>query len=306
MNKKFPLLTIGMPVYNGEKHLRQAVDSLLSQDYRNFDLLILDNSSEDGTKKICLHYARNDRRIRYYRNKKNLGPTYNFNRAFSLSSGKYFMWACHDDYWKQSYVRSCLNGFKQSKNIILVGSECQLIDSETEKLVFIDKGLSTLMIGPAQRFKRYKETIHSGTHIGGIFYGIYLRRTLQKAMPIKRVIAADQLLLAELALTGNFFTVSQPLMVKRYGGVSGSYAKTAQVIGVKNRFLISNPLMVRELLLQKIIFQSKKLKLPEKIRLACWSLGHYLKQTKLLYLGMRFNKFINQNLIKNKVFSALR
>lgn len=103
-----PLVSIGMPVYNGERYIRQALDSLLAQDYANFELIISDNVSTDGTQGICLEYAARDERIRYYRNETNLGALRNFNRVFELSSGKYFMWAAHDDVWNPAYVQEVL------------------------------------------------------------------------------------------------------------------------------------------------------------------------------------------------------
>jgi glycosyltransferase involved in cell wall biosynthesis len=88
-----PRLSIGMPVFNGEKYLKEALDSILAQTYSDFELLISDNASTDRTEQICREYAAKDRRIRYYRNEKNIGAPKNFNRVFELSSGKYFRWA---------------------------------------------------------------------------------------------------------------------------------------------------------------------------------------------------------------------
>src|SRR3989442_12666378 len=84
-------MSIGLPVYNGDKYLRLALDSLLAQDYENFELIICDNASEDVSADICAQYARQDPRIRFHRNKTNIGAARNFNRVFQLSSGKYFM-----------------------------------------------------------------------------------------------------------------------------------------------------------------------------------------------------------------------
>ncbi|MEM4134638.1 MAG: glycosyltransferase, partial [Candidatus Micrarchaeia archaeon] len=84
MNLRNPLVSIGMPVYNGERFIRQALDSLLAQDYENFELIISDNASEDKTPEICLEYAARDKRIRYYRNEKNMGAAWNFKRVFDL------------------------------------------------------------------------------------------------------------------------------------------------------------------------------------------------------------------------------
>ena len=96
-----------MPVYNGERFIREALDSLLAQTFTNFEIIISDNASTDETRQICLEYAVKDKRIRYYRNDVNIGLFANFNRVLNSASGRYFMWAAHDDRWESSFV-ACL------------------------------------------------------------------------------------------------------------------------------------------------------------------------------------------------------
>ena len=90
-NEKSPLVSIGLPVFNGEKSLAQALDALLDQDYSNLEIIISDNGSTDRTSEICEEFLKKDTRIKYYRSSENLGSNWNFNRVFELSSGKYFM-----------------------------------------------------------------------------------------------------------------------------------------------------------------------------------------------------------------------
>ena len=269
-------ISIGMPVYNGEKYVRQTLNSLLTQDYEDFELIISDNASTDRTQEICLEYAAGDKRIRYYRNERNMGAVWNFNRVFELSSGEYFMWASHDDYWKYCYLRSCLNVLSASESIVLAGTMCDSIEPETGRLIFTDDGLSTIGLCPTERFLRYKSTIHAGKHIGGIYSGIYKRSALRKAMPVKKIIANDHIVLAELCFQGEFVTVQERLMVKRWGGASVSHRSNAQALGICNWFFIKCPYFIREILFQRIIFNTDKLRLLEKIRLAFWSLHHYV------------------------------
>jgi glycosyltransferase involved in cell wall biosynthesis len=92
-----PLVSIAMPVYNGDRYICQALDSLLAQDCNNFELLISDNASTDSTAEICQEYAAQNPKIRYFRNSTNIGAISNFNQAFKLSTAKYFMWAERDD-----------------------------------------------------------------------------------------------------------------------------------------------------------------------------------------------------------------
>jgi len=276
MNNK-PLVSIGMPVYNGESFLHQALNSLLRQSCDNFELIISDNASTDNTRQICLEYSRQDPRIKYYRNKINMGGIWNFNRVFDLTSGEYFMWASYDDYWDPRYISLCIEGFGISNSVVLVGAICKYVDFSTEELIFIDQGLNTVGLSTYERFKKYKYTIHSGKHIGAIFFGIYKRSVLAKVMPLKKVLAIDHLLLAGLSLLGEFITVPEKLMLKRSGGCSRSLQGIAEAAHINNKLFIKFPYFVRELLLQKIIFTTSRLRFWEKITLAFWSFVHYLK-----------------------------
>jgi len=86
-----PLVSIGVPVFNGERFLSQTLQSLQDQDYGNLELIICDNGSTDQTPAICEEHQARDHRIRYYRNTTNLGAIQNFNRAFEIAGGRYFM-----------------------------------------------------------------------------------------------------------------------------------------------------------------------------------------------------------------------
>jgi glycosyltransferase involved in cell wall biosynthesis len=92
-NNHVPAISIGMPVYNGEKYIREALDSLLAQTFTDFELIISDNASTDSTSNICKEYAIRDSRIRYIRQHKNIGAIANFKFLLEQASGDFFMWA---------------------------------------------------------------------------------------------------------------------------------------------------------------------------------------------------------------------
>jgi|GEM_PF-199969 len=125
-----PSVSIGMPVYNGEIYIRQALNSLLAQDYPNFELIISDNASTDQTQEICQEYAANYPQIRYFRNGENLGSSKNFNRVFELAIGEYFMWAAHDDLWHPSYISKCVAKLQEHPQAVMCCSEVAFIDEE--------------------------------------------------------------------------------------------------------------------------------------------------------------------------------
>ena len=92
-----PKVSIGLPVYNGENYLEDAIISVIKQSYTDLELVISDNASTDRTHEICCDYASTDKRIHYSRNKNNLGAAPNYNKAWSQCTGKYFKWLAHDD-----------------------------------------------------------------------------------------------------------------------------------------------------------------------------------------------------------------
>jgi glycosyltransferase involved in cell wall biosynthesis len=102
-------VTIGMPVYNGERFLREAISCLLEQDHQEFELIISDNCSTDATESICKGFAQQDSRIIYHKNKVNLGALNNFNNLISMAQGDYFMWAASDDKHHPSFLSTMIN-----------------------------------------------------------------------------------------------------------------------------------------------------------------------------------------------------
>ncbi len=103
-----PKVSIGMPVYNGEKYIREALDSLLAQTFTDFELIISDNASTDATAAICQEYAARDSRLRYVRQSENRGPTANFQFVLAEAVADYFMWAAADDVWDAKYIETLL------------------------------------------------------------------------------------------------------------------------------------------------------------------------------------------------------
>jgi glycosyltransferase involved in cell wall biosynthesis len=128
METKTDLVSIGMPVYNGANYIKEALESLLSQDYGNFELIISDNASTDSTQSICLEYLEKDSRIKYFRNQVNEGGLANFNKVLELSSGKYFMWAAHDDLWEINYITELVKLMDSDPNNVLAFSCLKSID----------------------------------------------------------------------------------------------------------------------------------------------------------------------------------
>jgi glycosyltransferase involved in cell wall biosynthesis len=107
-NALVPVVSIGMPVYNGEKYISEALDSLLKQTFTDFELIISDNGSFDSTQAICEDYVRRDSRVRYFRQIANKGAVDNFRFVLDQAKSKLFMWAAHDDLWAPDYLKDAM------------------------------------------------------------------------------------------------------------------------------------------------------------------------------------------------------
>ena len=118
-NENQPLVSIGIPVYNGEERLSSALETVINQDYSNLEIIISDNASTDSTPKICENFARQDSRIKYFRSEVNHGSSWNFNRVFELSTGKYFTWAADDDLREESMIRECTSRMEKFPDSVL-------------------------------------------------------------------------------------------------------------------------------------------------------------------------------------------
>ncbi len=211
MSGNTPLVSIGMPLYNEEKYVSQALDSLLTQDFKDFQLVISDNASQDATQRICLDYVGRDSRIRYFRNEFNLGSTENFNRAFRLSSGKYFMWASGHDLWAPCFISRCVAILDADPSVILCYPRSRFINREgreqATKMSYTDtRNMNTLY--------RFNAVLWRLVCFSAI-YGVIRSKALKETRLARKVYGPDDLLLAELALIGSFAHVPELLFYLR-------------------------------------------------------------------------------------------
>ena len=202
-----------MPVYNGKKYLKEALDSILTQTYQDFELIICDNASTDRTQQICLDFAKKDSRIRYYRNKKNLGGPKNYNRVFELSSGKYFKWAAYDDVLAPEFLKKCINVL--NKDLSIVGCHCKTgrIDQNSHLLGYYNRGLLKNIDSPKPH-KRFRDLIGL-RYITTPFHGVYRRRLFARSQLHGSYVGADRNLVAELSLMGRIYEIPECLFFWR-------------------------------------------------------------------------------------------
>lgn len=214
MNQNQPLVSIGMPVYNGEHFLENALNSILAQTFEDFELIISDNGSTDGTEKICRNYAKRDPRIRYFRNQQNFGAGWNFDRVAELARGKYFKWACHDDLCSLEFLWQCLNVLEQDPKVVLAYPKTLIIDKQGEEIEKYEDRFHLQSPQPAERFKIYHHLVRYG-HQCHPFHGLIRRDVLVKLLPLGSYPSSDLILLGKLVLYGKFSEIPRYLFWKR-------------------------------------------------------------------------------------------
>jgi glycosyltransferase involved in cell wall biosynthesis len=211
LDQHAPLVTIGMPTYNGARFLAQSLDSLLSQDYPNWELVISDNCSTDGTEAIARAYAQRSDRVRYVRQEANLGYSANFNRVLALARGTHFMWAADHDLWGPGLVSRCVAALEADPTAVLAYPQSLLIDENGTVIEEMDDQID---LGHASALHRYKRLIWR-LHNCNMIYGVARREALVAAGGFPDVFGADHVVLARLVLQGPILTVGGHLYLRR-------------------------------------------------------------------------------------------
>lgn len=212
MKDSKPLVSIGMPVYNEEQYIAQALDSLLAQSFKDFELIISDNASTDGTWNILQDYAAQDPHIFLHRQSENRGGAANFQFVWDQVRGEYFMLAGGHDLWDKTFISRCTEILTNDPLVVLCYSQTMLVDLEGNELGIMSDRLDTRsVVDASQRFHRIIWELTWCNMVYGLIRSSALRKT-RLAMP---VIGADNLLLAELSLMGTFAQIPLPLFYRR-------------------------------------------------------------------------------------------
>lgn len=207
-----PSMSIGLPVFNGEKYLKAALDSILTQTFADFELIISDNASIDSTPQICRSYVEKDSRVRYYRNESNLGAPRNYNRTVRLSQGKYFKWAAADDIHAPEYLRRCVEVLDKDPSIVLCHSKTARID---EQGIIVGTYDHTMRLDSPKRQERFGDLISIMTNPCWPIFGVMRKEILAKTPLHGDYRGADANLLAELSLYGRLYEVPEYLFLRR-------------------------------------------------------------------------------------------
>jgi len=218
-----PLVTIGVPVYNGARFLSQALDSLLGQSTSHLELLISDNASTDDTEAICRAYAAKDARVRYFRQPINVGAPQNWTFVAKQARGKYFKWASGNDFCAPDMVEKCVAVMEADPGVVLCYGKTCLIDEETGRRDEYARDIPVMEDLPHERFRTVYRTLSLNNAQCGLIRADALRRTrYDRPYP-----GGDVVLMAELALQGRFVLLPDVLLYRRMGRRTFSSLLTA-------------------------------------------------------------------------------
>jgi glycosyltransferase involved in cell wall biosynthesis len=236
-------ITIGLPVYNGANYLAEAIDSILAQSCPDFDLLISDNASTDGTEEICRAYASKDGRIRYVRQPRNLGAAANYNLLALMNESPYFKWAAHDDLVAPGFLAACVDVLDRDPTVVLASPSSILIDEtgaplphSPERGGMVDRaGIcwpalperndDLTATDPSLRFQAVMLKVVMCVEI----FGVMRRSALMRTSLYGSFGGADKVLLAQMSLLGRFWLGPETLLFRRChtqqfsAQVSGAY-----------------------------------------------------------------------------------
>lgn len=207
-----PKVSIGLPVYNGEDYLPEALDSILAQTFPDFELVICDNASSDGTEEICRDYAARDSRIRYHRQSENIGGAANHNMAFDMARGQYFRWASHDDLLAPTLLERCVAVLDADPGCVLVHPATVLIDAEgRETECYIDL-IALDSEDPVARFARWMDPPHG---LCNPLFGLMRPEVVATTGLHGNYPSSDRVFLGEMALRGRCRIVKEGLFLRR-------------------------------------------------------------------------------------------
>jgi glycosyltransferase involved in cell wall biosynthesis len=228
-----PRLSVGLPVYNGQKYLAEAIDSLLGQSFEDFELIISDNASTDRTADICRRYAEQDRRVRYIRQPRNMGLSPNHNFVVEQARGEFFKWAACDDLYGRDLLLRCVEALDQHPHVVLAHSWTAAIDATGKVMHAYKYPLATDSPSAPERFRSYLfgssglfESPDAGSRrlvrMGndgivreGDEYGVVRTEVLREVAPHDSYHHEDMIVVTELLLRGPFYETPDWLYFRR-------------------------------------------------------------------------------------------
>ncbi|ESQ89440.1 glycosyltransferase family 2 protein [Asticcacaulis benevestitus] len=212
-----PRLTIGLIIYNGATSARTCIDSLLSQSFTDFELLIFDNGSTDGTSEICEEYASRDSRVRHVRHPETVPQSVNFRGVLMAAQTQYFMWAADDDVWGPKFAELCISELDRHPNAVACCTK--VIFRYPDGSERPARGTFPIRGNADHRVSTYLTNPRDSARL----YGVYRTAALQASYPEGiSMFAYDWLVVALSMLQGDHLEVDE-FQLLRSGHAPGKY-----------------------------------------------------------------------------------
>ena len=198
-----PRVSLGLPVYNGENYLGEAIDCLLAQTFKDFELIISDNASTDATQQICEDYAAKDSRIRYFRQPENMGAAANYDFAFHQAQANYFRWCTHDDLVGKDFLEACVAHLDAHPEAVgALPRDVREIDAQGDMIKPIEIVFGSTSKNGAERFAAYAPISRSPQSHCMPFFSLYRRSALAQTNLHGDYPCSDLVLISEMLLHG--------------------------------------------------------------------------------------------------------
>jgi glycosyltransferase involved in cell wall biosynthesis len=220
----YPLVSVGVPTYNGSAKIEKAVKSVLTQGYPNFELIISDNCSTDTTTEICIELAKKNKSIRYFRQSHNIGLMPNFEFVLSQASGDFFMWISDDDSLEPGIMQKYVDFLLENPRYSLVSGQIKYWVNQQPVLCEHDFNFEQNW-RVARLVNFYFKVVY-----GSIFYGL-MRKSTAEQIPLKNRIGDDWHFIASVAYLGKIKNLDCIGYHKKCGGLSGNFKKYGKALG---------------------------------------------------------------------------
>jgi glycosyltransferase involved in cell wall biosynthesis len=209
--RRTPVVSVGIPVYNGERYLRESIDAILAQTFEDFELIVSDNASTDGTAKICEAYVRQDRRVRYLRQPANLGAPRNYSLLVQHARGRYFKWSSASDTCAPSMLQQCVEVLDRDPGVVLCYGGTQLIDSRGLRLEIYDGDFAVCEPTPHERYTSLRRRLG----LNNAQNGLIRLEALKQTHLVRAYVASDLAMMTELVLRGKFHLLPEVVLNRR-------------------------------------------------------------------------------------------
>ena len=244
-----PLVSIGIPCFNGEKTIEKTISFLLEQSYRKIEIIISDDNSQDNTKNILKKF--NDERIRIFYQNKNLGSTENFKNVLSKAKGLFFMWLAQDDWIDSNYIEVIIKYFKQNNEYVLISGDPKfyLNGFAVKKIkkaidIFNDDD-------PIKRMIQYITTVEDNS----IFYGV-TRTNLLRSVNYTNFLGNDWMIVLGLLFQGKAKQIKNVYIYRDIGGTGKSFKNIVRVFRL-NKLVAYFPYLFMSFYFTQSIFSSQ-------------------------------------------------